>query len=209
MARTLVVYGTEAHRGGSVAGRLADALHTRGHSVELLHGEDVPAGLPLDVFDGVLVVAPVHEGRYPPSVVDFVRAGRRAFASVPTAFASVSETGGPWDDVVSDADRRDAAAFLADVDWVPDATVFVTGSGVGPRGLLKRLLVRSLGRRQDGAPAVAETDDGSTPSDSRGDGDRTVRGYATPTELEEFVETFDALLDRRPAMARVDERSIE
>lgn len=87
--KLLIVYATTEGQTRKIVRYCADRLAENGHSVELLpaaEGEDLDLGR----FDGVLLAASVHAGRYQSALLDFAGAHRAALAQVPNVFLSVS-----------------------------------------------------------------------------------------------------------------------
>ena len=87
MTRVLIVYGTSEGHTRKVCAAMADVLRGGGAAVDVFQaGAGVPA---LHVYDGFIVAASVHAGRYQKAVVNWVRAHARELATRPTAFVSV------------------------------------------------------------------------------------------------------------------------
>jgi menaquinone-dependent protoporphyrinogen oxidase len=89
MSSIVVVYATRQGQTEKIARRIAAALQSRGHTVDLRDADRGAAAMDLARFDLAFVGAPVHAGGYPRSVVRFVRANLDFLQRVPSAFFSV------------------------------------------------------------------------------------------------------------------------
>src|SRR5690349_6236976 len=87
MARILVVYGTTHRHTAKVAVAIAETLRQQGKTVDV-HDASLTQPQP-DDYDGVVVAASVHAGKYQRPLVRWVQAHRAALNSKPTAFVSV------------------------------------------------------------------------------------------------------------------------
>lgn len=88
MARILVIYGTTEGHTEMIATAIGNALTMRGFDVDTIAAGSVdPAP---DAYDGVIVAASVHRGRYQSAVANWIGAHRDALRAKPTAFVSAS-----------------------------------------------------------------------------------------------------------------------
>ncbi|MDF1607001.1 flavodoxin domain-containing protein [Hoeflea sp. YIM 152468] len=85
----LVLYATVEGHTRKIAEHVAGKLENAGQGVILADVRDPGFAVP-GRFDGVLICAPIHIGRYPSSVAQFLIDWKAALADVPTAFVSVS-----------------------------------------------------------------------------------------------------------------------
>jgi len=85
----LVLYATIEGHSRKIAEHAAAYLEKTGHGVVLGDVREPGFAIP-GRFDGVLLCAPVHMGRYPASVAQFIIDWKAALAEVPTALVSVS-----------------------------------------------------------------------------------------------------------------------
>jgi menaquinone-dependent protoporphyrinogen oxidase len=88
--RVLVVYGTTEGHTRKIATAVVRQLRAQGHEATGADAAQLPPELDVVSFDGVIVAARVHAGRYPRSVLRFVRRHRGVLAARPSAFISVS-----------------------------------------------------------------------------------------------------------------------
>ena len=85
----LVLYASIEGHTRKIAERAAAKLEQAGQGV--VQGDIREPGFAVPGrFDGVLICAPIHMGRYPSPVAQFVTDWKDALAQVPTAFVSVS-----------------------------------------------------------------------------------------------------------------------
>lgn len=150
MSRLLVVYGTTDGQTAKIAQFLGDELRMLGAHVDVAEaGAAWPN--PLD-FDGVLVAASIHGGRYQRNVIRWTRVHARGLHQRPTAFLSVclavlqgdTET---QKDLAAIVDR-----FVRETGWVPAERKHVAGALKYTRyGWVKRMLMRWIARRAGGA----------------------------------------------------------
>jgi len=143
MPRILVVYGTTEGHTAKVAGAVTEALHRTGAVVEVMAADD-PAPAP-DGYDGVIVAASVHAGRYQRSVEQWVQAHAAALARTPTAFVSVCLGVLQHDPKV----QRDLQAivdrFITVTGWRPAVVKFVAGALPYTRyGWLRRAVMKHI-----------------------------------------------------------------
>lgn len=85
----LVLYATVEGQTRKIAEHAAAQLESLGQGVVLADIREPGFAIP-GRFDGVLLCAPIHIGRYPDSVVQFLIDWKAALADVPTAFVSVT-----------------------------------------------------------------------------------------------------------------------
>lgn len=85
----LVLYATIEGHTRKIAERAAARLEAAGQGVVLGDIREPGFAIP-GRFDGVLICAPIHLGRYPSPVAQFLDDWRDALAQVPTALVSVS-----------------------------------------------------------------------------------------------------------------------
>ncbi len=130
MARILVLYATIEGHTARIAERVAAALRTHGHRVDVL-----PACAEADLlgYEAVVVGASIHYGHHPADLRELLRKNRAALAARPGAFFSVSLS----------AKERYLQRFLRQVGWQPQATATFAGAlQYSKYGPLKRLVMR-------------------------------------------------------------------
>lgn len=129
VARILVLYATIEGHTARIAERVAAALRSHGHLVDVL-----PACAEADLlsYEAVVVGASIHYGRHPADLRALLRENRAALAARPGAFFSVSLS----------AKERYLERFLREVGWRPQATATFAGAvQYSKYGPLKRLVM--------------------------------------------------------------------
>jgi len=90
MSGILILYGTTEGQTNKIARFLADRLRARGSEVQVLNALDVQDDLDLSTFDGVILAASLHTGRYQAAVEHFAQTHHEWLNAMLSAFVSVS-----------------------------------------------------------------------------------------------------------------------
>ena len=90
MARVLIVYGTTEGHTEQIVDRMATAIRSEGHEVELHDAKEVRKQAVSGDFDGIIVGGSIHTGEYQSSIREFVKRNRDRLERTPSAFFSVS-----------------------------------------------------------------------------------------------------------------------
>jgi menaquinone-dependent protoporphyrinogen oxidase len=181
----LILYATRHGHTARIAGRVAQTLGRRGvwpDVWQLREAVEQPAG----AYDGVILAAPVHDGRHDPAVAAYARRHAAELARRPNAFLSVSLSAAD-DAAESRAEtERAIAAFLRESGWTPRFVLPVGGMlEYGDYDATARLALRLMARRY-GHPADAWRD----------------HDFTDWAELGRFAEAFAASLLREPVATR-------
>ena len=126
--KILLVYGTTEGQTRKIASFAADRLSSRGHTVVLVDASDPPSALDVGRFDGALIAASLHVGRYQSSVVHFVRQHSAALDAVPNAFISVSLSAASDEPDDTRGLQTCIAEFLDQTGWTPWSVHHVAGA---------------------------------------------------------------------------------
>lgn len=178
MSSVLVCYGTGEGQTRKVARRVAGGLEGRGHDVELIDAEELPADLDVADFDAVLVGASIHASKHQPSVRLFVQRNREALLERPTGFFQVSM-------FAALPDRQEEAAahaedFFEATGWRPNLLGLFAGAFLYSRyGFVQRTMVKWWAKRTTG--------DVDTSRDFE---------YTDWDEVERFADGFATLVER-------------
>jgi menaquinone-dependent protoporphyrinogen oxidase len=125
--RVLIAYGTGEGQTAKIAGRIAERLRSKGHTIEVADlgtAATAPEG-----YDGVVVGASIHAGKYQREVVHWVGTHGRTLNATPSWFFSVSlsEAG-----VLPGGGHQAAQAvldgFLTSSKWSPREAVSLAGA---------------------------------------------------------------------------------
>ncbi|MBN1237679.1 MAG: menaquinone-dependent protoporphyrinogen IX dehydrogenase [Gammaproteobacteria bacterium] len=151
MAKVLIVYGTTEGQTAKIAEHLADAGRRLGHTVDVRHAPDVAADTDPARYDGVLVGASVHEGRYQRAVREFIERHSQALAARPSGFFSVSLAAASRDPAEREAIERIAANFEEGAGWAPQRTASFAGAlKYTQYSWLKRALMKYISGKEGG-----------------------------------------------------------
>jgi Flavodoxin len=85
----LVIFASIEGQTRKIASRVAARLEEKGRSVVLADVRDPGFAVP-GRFDGIVLCAPIHMGRYPEAFARFVEDWKDAIEAVPNAFVSVT-----------------------------------------------------------------------------------------------------------------------
>ena len=132
VARILLLYATIEGHTERIAERIAGALRSHGHQVDVL-----PARADADFsgYEAVMIGASIHYGHHPAQLRALLRKHRAALAARPGAFFSVSLS----------AKERYLQRFLRQVEWRPEHTATFAGAlQYSKYGPLKRLVMRAF-----------------------------------------------------------------
>jgi menaquinone-dependent protoporphyrinogen oxidase len=127
MPRALILYATTEGQTARIAERIAQTLIKFGHAVETCSAKEAPASLEEAKHDGVIVGASIHYGRHPGYLRSLVRSHRGALEARPSAFFSVSLSGG-GPGAKPEAARRYVEVFLRQTGWHPQQTATFAGA---------------------------------------------------------------------------------
>lgn len=149
MARILVLFGTTDGHTTRVAEAMADTLRAHGAKVDL-----VLAGWPgpkPDDYDGILIAASVHGGRFQRDVRRWVHANAHLFKYMPTGFVSVCLGVLQPDGDVQREEQSIVNRFLTDTGWRPTMTKIVAGALLYRRyGWFKRWMMKRIAAKAGG-----------------------------------------------------------
>lgn len=146
----LVVYATVEGQSRKIAGKIAAQLENAGEHVVLTDVREPGFAVP-GRFDGVVLCAPVHIGRYPDPIIRFVTDWKDALESVPNAFVSVSLA------IMSDDEdeRAEARAYPAKLEKKTGFKPHRIHHAAGALKFLeydffKRVIMRRIARKEGG-----------------------------------------------------------
>lgn len=143
MTRILVLFGTTDGHTAKIARRLGDALRRHDADADIV---DLSRAQPLPVgYDGVIVAASVHEGKYQRHVQRWVRTYAPTLSSMPSAFLSVCLGVLQPQPEVQDEVQATIRRFLTSVGWEPAVTRTLAGAVPYTRyGWLKRRIMKRI-----------------------------------------------------------------
>ncbi len=166
--RVVIFFATREGHTCRVAEHIADALHDRGVTVDLVDVRQLHAPIDWAAYQAACVAASVHVGRHEPEMIAFVRQHRVELERLSAAFMSVTLSQAGAQDARASADRRGAAAadvqrmidgFIAETGWQPAHVLPVAGAlmyrSYNP---LIRFVMKRIARRA-GAPTDVSRND--------------------------------------------------
>jgi menaquinone-dependent protoporphyrinogen oxidase len=157
--RILIVFATTYGHTAKIAGRIRDLLsEAGGHDVTLADVGDLRPGVQPQSFDAVIVGGSVLFGRHQAALLRFVRSHRATLNSMPSAFFSVSGSGGSTLPSSREQARQVLDRFLKKTGWSPALTATFGGAIVYSRyNPLLRWVMKRIAAR-NGEPADASRD---------------------------------------------------
>ena len=128
MTTIAIAFTTRKGQTLKVAEYLATRIRLAGHHVHLLDTDGPPHALLLDWVDAVIVAAPIYAGKYPDSIVRFVRAHVLRLTGIPTAFCSIGLAVASRTSDGRAKTQPIVDAFQRETGWRPGRTEFVAGA---------------------------------------------------------------------------------
>lgn len=151
MAHALVLYGTTEGQTAKIAQHIADRGRAKGHTVDLIHGAELPEDFALDRYAGVLLGASLHEGHHQRYVRTFVTEHRDALERTKTAFFSVSLSAASAEPESREAARTCMEEFFRETKFRPQRAEIVAGAlRYTQYSWWKRALLKQISKHQGG-----------------------------------------------------------
>lgn len=144
MSRILILYASREGHTARIAARIAQRLRESGHDVESRAADGASARPDFAAYGAVIVGASIHYGAHPRALRSLLRRHRAVLAVRPTAFFSVSLSGG-GPGAKPAAAQRYLETFLRRTDWRPAQTASFAGAlQYSKYGPFKRRLMRMI-----------------------------------------------------------------
>ena len=126
MSKILVLYGTTEGHTASIATSIGSTLTTLGFDVDVVRAGSVDPRP--SAFDGIIVAASLHAGRYQKAVGQWIREHRAELGAKPTAFVSVSlAVASKRPKAIADVNAI-ITRFVQEIGWTPTITKAVAGA---------------------------------------------------------------------------------
>jgi menaquinone-dependent protoporphyrinogen oxidase len=154
MAGILVLYGTSTGQTARIADRLARRIRDQGHLAECLDIRHLPRGFKPDVYEGILLGAPVRMMKFPRPVIRFVKRWRETLAERHAGFFAVCLAVADKRPESQQQVREWVGSFLKETGWEPAAQAVFAGAllytkyGFITRAIMKKIAA-SEGRSTD------------------------------------------------------------
>lgn len=144
MPTILILYTSIEGQTVRIAERMAQTLRQLGHQVETRRAEDDRVDMRLQSFAGVIVGASIHYGKHPAFFKALLRAKRSELEARPSAFFSVSLSGGGPGARPKTAQRY-LERFQREVGWCPKQVASLGGAlQYSKYALWKRAVMRMI-----------------------------------------------------------------
>lgn len=141
MSKILILYATLEGQTARIAESIAQTLRNRGCFAETRQADELRDDQNLKNYDAVVVGASIHYGHHPAYLRSLVRKHREALETRPSAFFSVSLSGG-GPGAKPEAARRYLDGFLYQTGWRPQqAETFGGALQYSKYGAFKRMLM--------------------------------------------------------------------
>lgn len=151
MKSVLVVYGTTEGQTRRIAEFVAEALKLRGVKVELVDSAAVGASQVQPVHSAAIVCGSLHQHRFQPSLLRFVRDNRDWLTGLPSALVVVSLTALLADSQSRAELQQCVDAFCGEAGWTPSVTEHVAGAlRYTEYDYFKRLVMRLIAKQHGG-----------------------------------------------------------
>jgi menaquinone-dependent protoporphyrinogen oxidase len=151
MANVLVVYATTEGQTAKIAEHIAAAGRSLGHEVTVRHAPDLPDDADLTAFQGVLLGASLHEGRFQRSIVHFIEHHEKLLASRPSAFFGVSLSAAAQDAQGPAAVMQIIEDLMQKTGWKPAFVESIAGAlKYTQYSWLKRALMKQIAKHEGG-----------------------------------------------------------
>lgn len=149
MARILVLYGTTERHTEKIAAAVGSTLTAKGFNVDIVEAglrDPKPSG-----YDGIIVAASIHAGRFQKAVGRWIRAHHEEFGSKPTAFVAVClAVAGKRPGAIAEINAI-VSRFLQDAGWTPTITKAVAGALLYTRyNFFIRWFMRRIAKKEGG-----------------------------------------------------------
>ena len=127
MSTILILYTSVEGQTARIAAHMAQILGQLGHSVETRQADAKGIDRPWSRFDGIIIGASIHYGHHPAFLPALLRRHRAELLSRPSAFFSVSLSGGGPGARPMTAQRY-IDKFQRQVDWHPQQVASIGGA---------------------------------------------------------------------------------
>lgn len=174
MFKILIVYGTTDGHTKKVANRIAQICRDAGGSADVFDSKRSVLVARPENFDGVIVAASVHRGRYQGAVTQWVRRQIAGLKNKPTAFVSVCLGVLQQEQKVKAEVAKILRVFFEKTGWQPISVLNLAGAIPYTRyNFFKKWIMKRIARKTGGGMDL-----------------RLDYEYTNWTELEEFIREF-------------------
>jgi len=148
----LLVYGSLEGQTKLIAERIAAVLKDKGHEVTTLPDDRAPAGPALERFDAAIVGGPIHMGKFPKPLMQFVSTHRDWLNKVPGAFFTVCMAINSKRPESREQAIRYGNNFLTQSGWLPRLSATFAGAVKYTQyGFITRFIMKMISKREGGS----------------------------------------------------------
>ena len=178
----LILYGSLEGQTEKISGRLADIIRKNGHQVTIKSGKQLPANFSVDKFESAIIGGPIHMGKYPAYLKNFVVSHRDWLNTIPSAFFTVCMAVNSVNEKSREEAKGYGDKFIAQTGWTPILTQRFAGAVKYTQyGFFTRLIMKWITKREGGSTDTSRDHE-----------------YTDWTSVERFAESFmDELAKRR------------
>ncbi len=146
-----LIYGTSEGQTKKIAEYIAHQRDRRGRSTDLYDGRSLPANFRPAEYDGIIVGASIHAGKFPKAINKAVRQNISVLKRERSAFFSVGLLASMEEPDEESTTRRIVDDFLDDVGWKPGVVESFAGAiPFSQYGFFRRMIMKFiLSRRMD------------------------------------------------------------
>ena len=150
--RILIVYGSLEGQTKKIADRIAVILEDKGHEVTALPDSQAPADPVLEQFDAAIVGGPIHMGKFPKPVQQFVATHRDWLNKVPGAFFTVCMAINSKRPESTEQAIRYGNDFLTQSGWRPRLRATFAGAVKYTQyDFITRFIMKMISKREGGS----------------------------------------------------------
>ncbi|MDY6764233.1 MAG: menaquinone-dependent protoporphyrinogen IX dehydrogenase [Halobacteria archaeon] len=148
MSEILVIYGTSEGQTEKIAKRISEVITDKGHDVERVYAKETPPGLAFKDYDGVIVGASIHVGKFQDYVHDLVERNSDLLNDKLSAFFSVSLTAAGDEPDDEKQAREYVDTFVKETGWHPDMIgIFAGALKYSEYGFIKRSMMKKIAKK--------------------------------------------------------------
>lgn len=152
MKKILIVYDTKEGQTQKIARFMADQLKVLGWKVDCQEARTNPQAMELNDYEGVIVGGPVHYGKFPKSLRQWVQKENSDLAKKPWAFFSICLGVLQKDPKVQEKEKKIVEDFFTQVQAQPVTHKVIAGSLAYTKyGFFKKFLMKRIASKAGGS----------------------------------------------------------
>lgn len=152
MKKILIVFDTKEGYTKKISEFISDELRSKGWFVDIIRPGGREAPFEVNAYDGVVVAAPVHYGKFPKSLRKWIWKHASLLSPLPTAFFSVCLGILQKDKATQEAELKIVTDFFAETKWTPRVFKILPGSLAYTKyNWFKKLLMKRIAKKAGGS----------------------------------------------------------